>query len=441
MAVAALVAVVLLIDPRDDSYWAQLIAVAGLAAVTISLFTTGTVVAVALRRITLGEGATKVTYEAGQTIPASQRTAVLKDHAGDVKDQRGRYFAGLYTGADGRTSTSKVQVVMWTYAVLFGLLSLWVAKALGTDAGWEHQIDAGLQDEYMILLGGPFAAAIFAKATTATKAANGTLAKTSQKGQKRNPAEAVDEIVSNDAGDTDLVDTQYLLFNLLALTYFLGTFVFHLGDGFPEMPELLVGFTGASALAYAGKKATDGKEPKLRSARPKAVSRGDQLTIAGTAVLVDPPADAPDDWGPKVTIGDKEATVVDTDRRQGNDRIMVEVPEDAELGENEISVITALDVEVAGTLTVKVISGVRVLSVSPPTIAPGATEIVIRGRGFGAEEGMALLEGVGMTVREWNDRRITVSVGDATQPDPAAKLVVQDAEGAESEEYLLPVRP
>jgi len=142
------------------------------------------------------------------------------------------YFGALYVGKDGRWSTSKLQALLWTYAVLFGLASLIVAAWLGDDTGWTKQEKLGLQEEYLILLGGPFAAAVLSKAITTQKAKDGTLPK-SEAQETATVGEGLSQVISDDTGDTDLVDTQYFLFNLLALAYFLGSFTFNLDQGFP----------------------------------------------------------------------------------------------------------------------------------------------------------------------------------------------------------------
>ena len=76
-------------------------------------------------------------------------------------------ITALVVGTDGRTSTSKLQATLWTFAIAFALLSLLIARKFAS-------FSSGLQEEYLFLLGGPFAAAIAAKAITDTKAATGT---------------------------------------------------------------------------------------------------------------------------------------------------------------------------------------------------------------------------------------------------------------------------
>ena len=66
--------------------------------------------------------------------------------------------------------------------------------AFGDDAGWEAQQKLGLQDEYLILLGGPFAAAVLARGITGSKVENGTIQKTGTT-ETENPLQGLGELV------------------------------------------------------------------------------------------------------------------------------------------------------------------------------------------------------------------------------------------------------
>ena len=71
------------------------------------------------------------------------------------------------------------------------------------------------------------------------------------------------DLIMNDNGDTDLVDTQYALFTLVAVAFFVGTLVVITLDslhgsravvGLPQIPAALLGLTSLSALTYVGNK-------------------------------------------------------------------------------------------------------------------------------------------------------------------------------------------
>lgn len=446
-ALVILVAIVLLeqvVAPTDVSVFAQLIAVAGLVTVSLALFAVGPPVMVAIASFALGPPEAKRSYERGDRIAGAHVDEARRKAGEKVTEQRGYHFARLYTGVDGRWSTSKLAVVIWTYAVLFGLATLWVAHVLGDSTGWDRQIGQPLQDTYLILLGGPFAAAVLAKLSTSSKASDGKLAKTEARGgEERSAVDGLSDVVSDDSGDTDLIDMQYFLFNLLALVVFLGEFCFAIEMGFPDIPDLLVGLTGASGLAYVGKKAAEGGEPKLASVKPQVARAGDEVVLAGSALIVDAPsAGVPPGWGPTVTIAKQDAEVVKTEQRQGTDRITVLVPETVEAGVGEVKLITALDTPAKGESEIEIGTGVEVQRVSPVTVAQGQTGITVTGSGFGVDDGHGevVLDGKEMHVEDWSGTKIVVSVNEKTEPTATGKLIVKSSRGETSVPYRVVVR-
>ena len=108
---------------------------------------------------------------------------------------------------------------------------------------------------YFLLLGGPFAAAVAAKGIVTAKVQKDPTAKTNTAAasatavptETTTPAEATAaDLIMNDDGDTDLVDTQYALFTLVAVAYFVGTLVVTTLDylhgsravvGLPQIPS------------------------------------------------------------------------------------------------------------------------------------------------------------------------------------------------------------
>jgi hypothetical protein len=157
-------------------------------------------------------------------------------------------IGGLFIGVDNRTSTSKLQAMLWTYAVLWALISLLVG------AGAQDFSDAlgdNLREEYFLLLGGPYAAAIAAKAITTSRAPE---KRPKQKRGRSTASERLVEAVANDAGSVDLGDVQYSAFTLVTLTYFTWAFIDAPGNGLPPIPGTLLVLNGVSLSAYVGKK-------------------------------------------------------------------------------------------------------------------------------------------------------------------------------------------
>ena len=170
---------------------------------------------------------------------------------------RGRRFgvAALFVGDDGRTSTSKLQAMLWTYAVLWALISL--LAGLGVD-GFRTALDRDLREEYLLLLGGPYVAAIAAKGITTKREddpkAPSKVPKALTPGERSTLTERVAETVTNDAGSVDLGDFQYAAFTLLTLTYFAWAFVDKPHEGLPAIPATLLVLMGVSQGAYVAKK-------------------------------------------------------------------------------------------------------------------------------------------------------------------------------------------
>lgn len=248
----------------------------------------------------------------------------------------GRGVGRLVTGADNRVSTSKVQVVLWTYIVGAGLLSLiastWAGLSTGFDAITSSSFEFG---PYLVLLGGPFLGAIGARALVASQVESGQSAKP--------PGEpSASQALTDDSGNADLIDCQYMLFNLIAIAYFLGAFISDPTRGFPEIPTLIYVLTGASALGYVTNKAIPSGAPTLASASPSSAAVGGKITIFGSGLLfpkeptaVVPPSSVEQFNDIQVMVGGREAKPVQgslSSTRAGGDRLEVVVPQGLDVG-------------------------------------------------------------------------------------------------------------
>lgn len=158
-----------------------------------------------------------------------------------------RLIVGLILGKDNRWSTSKTSVVLWTYAVLFAF----VAILLHTRG---HGLDnIKLSNQYILLLGIPAGSAIAAAWVTQSRIQLGTLAKVPAPSPPH-PLVGISQLVSDDTGNADLLDTQYLAFSVLLLAYFLMQFLTGEAPKLPHLPGTLVGLSGVSAVGYIAKK-------------------------------------------------------------------------------------------------------------------------------------------------------------------------------------------
>ena len=95
--------------------------------------------------------------------------------------------------------------------------------------------------------------------------------------------------MSNDNGDPDLIDTQYTLFTIVAVLYFLGALINNIvqysngpnaptGITLPLIPSALLGLTSASALAYVGNKAVQKSGLRLVKFAPGSPKQTDAVT-------------------------------------------------------------------------------------------------------------------------------------------------------------------
>jgi hypothetical protein len=194
--------------------------------------------------------------------------------------RRGMYY--LVIGEDGRVSTSKLQLVLWTYAVAYVFLS---AIVQGVDV----ITMATIQTQYLFLLGIPAAGAAGASLITSQKVESGQLAKPSVEdtgGEKAvtdppGPIQGLGQVVTDDQGRGDIGDFQYFIFNLVALAFFFEKLFTSGVANLPVIPDTLVALTGASALAYLTKKGVVSDAPLITTIFPARAAAGSIVHIRG----------------------------------------------------------------------------------------------------------------------------------------------------------------
>jgi hypothetical protein len=212
---------------------------------------------------------------------------VVRVFSGKLRELRGPvvlgWISGAIIGADKRVSTSKTVALVWTYAVASALLSIVIAKWWGHPAAYDAQVKTGLQAGYALLLGGPLGAAILAKGIVSSQVAKGQ-SKTEAPGAKAS------DLVSDDAGNTDLGDLQYVLFNAVALTFFFGELLGSPQLGLPTIPDVLLGLTSVSAVGYVSKKALPLQARAITKVEPATIAlsqwrAGSALNVFGSGLL------------------------------------------------------------------------------------------------------------------------------------------------------------
>jgi hypothetical protein len=195
------------------------------------------------------------------------------------------WVRGAAVGTDKRLSTSKTVAVVWTYALASALLSIIISKWWGHPHAYNLQVNTGLQAGYALLIGGPLGAAIVAKGLVTSQVAKGQ-----SKPQSTDGAKASD-LVSDDSGETDLGDLQYVLFNAVALIFFFGELLGSPQLGLPTIPDVLLGLTSVSAVGYVTKKALPSQTRTVTKVDPAQIKQGlwnsgqAQVTVFGSNLL------------------------------------------------------------------------------------------------------------------------------------------------------------
>ena len=207
--------------------------------------------------------------------------ARLLSASGDAPDQptlafRRRGLKAALMGQDGRASTSKTQVVLWTGAVVWALVDLLLlARAFSGGSLFLNAVKTNWHPEYLVLLGLPVAAATTAKAVVAG-ANSGQGPATSDPSSKakiasglsgnrvyvRDPISpgvwgfltGIAELVTGDDDAVAWADLQYVVFTLITLVYFASQFLAQPAAGLPQVPAALLTLMGVSATGYTANK-------------------------------------------------------------------------------------------------------------------------------------------------------------------------------------------
>lgn len=201
---------------------------------------------------------------------------------------RRRGLKGAIIGQDGRASTSKTQVVLWTAAVLWALIDfLLLARAHPSGNFFATAVGSSWHPEYLVLLGFPLGAAAAAKAvvngsnsgqgpqSSQQAAAQQNQQAGAQQNQQagqlparvyiRDPVAAneygirdgIAELITSDDGSVAWSDLQYVVFTMITLVYFVIQVLAQPQNGLPAVPAALLTLIGVSATGYTAKKIVD----------------------------------------------------------------------------------------------------------------------------------------------------------------------------------------
>jgi hypothetical protein len=192
---------------------------------------------------------------------------------------RRRGLKAAIIGQDGRASTSKTQVVLWTAAVVWALIDLLLLMRAhpGGDL-FTNAVTKNWRPEYLVLLGLPVAAATTAKAVVAgANSGHGPVASDSSLAMAqslnldrvyvRDPvppgvwgyAAGVAELLTGEDGAVAWADLQYVVFTVITLAYFAVQVLARPTEGLPPVHATLLTLMGVSAATYAANKIVNTK--------------------------------------------------------------------------------------------------------------------------------------------------------------------------------------
>lgn len=350
----------------------------------------------------------------------------------------------LLIGKDGRFSTSQTQAALWTLGLGFVLSFLLLRKPFGiTDdafAGSFKQLD----DVYLLMLGLPYAALVAARGITANKVDTDRLQKVTASESK------IRDLVTDDDGHPALLDTQFFVFSMIALVYFVAAFAAK-PDALPELPLGLVGLTGIAALAYTGNKAVTSNAPVIstvtRSLGYGPVRPGDTVDIRGANFV--PEGASTEEQLANVRVRFRESEVPVIPHPQGNgfdnparDRVTVAVPTDVSAGVCPVVVITAADKE-SNAFSISVVVDAPVVTGIDPAVLKVDHPVTLRGRFFrtAGQIGPATIRfGDVPVVASTEGDSVTATVPPSVRPGGSVVVRVISAGGAaESAPLTLPV--
>jgi hypothetical protein len=216
-------------------------------------------------------GITGLPPQSPDADPGGQQTLVF----------RRRGIKGAVMGQDGRASTSKTQVALWTGAVVWALAYLLLlARSAPGGTLFSSAVNGSWRPEYLVLLGLPVAAAATAKAVVSGSnngrgpvPGNRPGAQPRLLGQPAQPsrvyvrdpvparvegfAAGVAELMTADDNTVAWSDLQYTVFTLITLVYFAAEVIAQPASGLPPVPAALLTLMGVSASGYTAKKIVD----------------------------------------------------------------------------------------------------------------------------------------------------------------------------------------
>ena len=164
----------------------------------------------------------------------------------------------LFEGADGISSTSKFQWLIWLVAILFAYIALWVLRAKQGNWGAIQNVPKNV----LIVLGLSTLTMATAKGITSAFMQSNRVSKSTPEQQADAAAALPGGILKDDGGVPELAKIQMIGFTAIAVGIFLATVIHQIVDSnvahlsLPDIDTTLMVLMGISQGGYLAKKVT-----------------------------------------------------------------------------------------------------------------------------------------------------------------------------------------
>ena len=209
-------------------------------------------------------------------------------------------LATLVEGADGRASTSKFQLALWTGVVLFAFLSIFFARWLVQE---NPVIPDYLPPALFAAMGLSAGTAVLAKWITSAQVDSGQVAKAPTSGTAAAPNPGAGALVQDDGGSLDQYKVQFLAWTFVGI----GLYLFSIIDvvrhaapaavaqagqlpaavdkaqlvNLPDLGAALAGLIGVGHATYLGKKLVTSTGPSMAGVDPQFGPPNTAITLSG----------------------------------------------------------------------------------------------------------------------------------------------------------------
>jgi hypothetical protein len=329
-------------------------------------------------------------------------------------------FAQLVEGQDGRASTSKFQLVVWTVVALYAFGTVFVARFL---QGTSTIIDT-VPPNLLAAMGLSVVTATAAKGITSAQVGSGQVSK-SQVGTVGRDDPGAAALVQDDGGAPDLSKTQFLAWTGLAVVIYLfrlvqqiniGPVIQNASIGMPDIDAVLVPLIGLGHAAYLGKKLTTSTVPQITGTAPAEGTPPKTLTLTGSGfgdpqgtsqILIEqtPYQLVVSKWSDSTIVFEFPSARTDGSPWRPGEVVRLAVVVNGQTSGNDAPF----------TIAIPRLSGLSPLSGKPPL------NLTLSGANFGNSQNgsSVLIDGkvypAVISANDWSDSKITFNLGD-TQP-------------------------